>query len=50
VKFLKEAKKSAPKVLGFSLAFSMKKSVKNNGHFSPILSLKNLKCSSSVFH
>jgi hypothetical protein len=31
----------------FSLMFSVKKSVKNNGHFSPIFSLKNLKCSSS---
>jgi hypothetical protein len=34
--------------LSFSLAFSVKKSVKNNGYFSPIFSLKNLKCSTSA--
>jgi hypothetical protein len=34
--------------LNFSLAFSVKKSVENNGHFSPVSSLKNLKCSTSV--
>jgi hypothetical protein len=39
--------KSAGNFLSFSFAFSVKKSVKNNGHFSPIFSLKNLKCSTS---
>jgi hypothetical protein len=46
VKILKRAK-SAAKVSSFSTAVSVKKSVKTNGHFSSIFSLKNLKCSAS---
>jgi hypothetical protein len=42
--------KSAAKVWSFSFTFWVKKSVKNNGHFSPIFPLKILKCSTSVWN
>jgi hypothetical protein len=39
--------KSGEHIQSFSAMLSVKKSVKNNGHSSPIFSLKNLKCSTS---
>jgi hypothetical protein len=47
VKNLKQAKKCLKFSKFFTCFFSAKKSLKNNGHFSPIFSLKNLKCSTS---